>query len=305
MILAMFRWRFDSIALSLQVQYIFVALLWLAWQSLGQTALQPDYFAYPIYPVMFFGLAGIAAAWPRSAGPSRATIGFYLFVALIVAIPLCVPFMGSTLPHLTELHVQMILVASALVVVGLFAIGSGRPALMAAAVLAFAAMNGFEAAAIGRQNLYSFAPACTDRSGAYTALLDSDSFLNRFVSRSHNMYVWWNEDEVLKGEQQCSMGPSHFAPSLAALGLFAYLSPPWGGMPAADALPEASIATMTEDSTRKIAIPTGDYANVEAIVTRYRLAGVKLAVEGKTIVRTPHFSFSLYVLGVNSEVEKS
>ena len=48
----------------------------------------------------------------------------------------------------------MILVASALVVVGLFAIGSGRPALMAAAVLAFAAMNGFEAAAIGRQNFY-------------------------------------------------------------------------------------------------------------------------------------------------------
>ena len=34
MILAMFRLRFDSIALSLQVQYIFVALLWLAWQNL-------------------------------------------------------------------------------------------------------------------------------------------------------------------------------------------------------------------------------------------------------------------------------
>jgi hypothetical protein len=301
MILAMFRWRFDSIALSLQVQYIFVALLWLAWQSLGQTALQPDYFAYPIYPVMFFGLAGIAAAWPRSAGPSRATIGFYLFIALIVAIPPCVPFMSSTLPHLTELHVQMILVASALVVVGLFAISKGRPILMATAVLAFAAMNGFDTAATGREDLYAFAPACADRSGEYTALLDSDSFLNRFVSRSNNMYVWWNKDEVLKGEQQCGMRASYFAPSLAALGLFNYLGPYWEGMPAADALPEASIAAMTEDSTAKIAIPTADYANVEAIVTRYRRAGVKLAVEGKTIVRTPRFSFSLYVLGVNSE----
>ena len=120
------------------------------------------------------------------------------------------------------------------------------------------------------------------------------------------MYVWWNEDEVFKGEQHCSMGPSYFAPSLAALGQFAYLSPPgWenfgGEMPAADALPEASIAAITGDRTRKIAIPTGDYANVEAIVTRYRSAGVNLAVEGKTIVRTPRFSFSLYVLGVNSE----
>ena len=86
------------------------------------------------------------------------------------------------------------------------------------------------------------------------------------------MYVWWNEDEVLKGEQQCGIRASYFAPSLAALGLFNYLGPYWEGMPAADALPEASIAAMTEDGTRKIAIPTGDYANVEAIVTRYRLS---------------------------------
>lgn len=62
-------------------------------------------------------------------------------------------------------------------------------------------------------------------------------------------------------------------------------------MPAADALLEASIAAMTEESTAKIAIPTADYANVEAIVARYRQAGVALALEGRTIIRMPHFSF--------------
>jgi hypothetical protein len=83
------------------------------------------------------------------------------------------------------------------------------------------------------------------------------------------------------------------------MGLFDYLGPPWEGMPAADALPEASIAAMAEDSTAKIAIPTTDYANVEAIIARYRRAGVKLAIEGKMIIRTPRLSFFLYVLGVN------
>jgi hypothetical protein len=34
-------------------------------------------------------------------------------------------------------------------------------------------------------------------------------------------------------------------------------------------------------------------------------AGVALAVEGKTIIRMPHFFFFLYVLGVDSEVKKS
>ena len=203
---------------------------------------------------MFFGLAGIAAAWPRSAGPSRAGVVFYVFVALIVAIPLCFPFMGRILPHLTDLHVQLILVASALVVVGLFAISGGRPTLLAAAVLAFAAMNGFEAAATGREKLYSISAACADGSSGYMALVDGNLFLNRFVPTSEKMYVWWNEQEVFKDEQ-CGMRVGYFAVSLTALGLFDYLGPPWGGMPAADALPEASIAAMTEDSTAKIAIP--------------------------------------------------
>jgi hypothetical protein len=104
-------WRFNAIAVSLQTQYIFIALLWVIWQSLGQTALEPEYFAYPIYPVLFFGLAGIAAVWRQPAGQSRAGVVFYILVALIVAIPLCFPYIGPILSHLTDLHVKLILVA--------------------------------------------------------------------------------------------------------------------------------------------------------------------------------------------------
>ena len=59
MILAMFRWRFNLIAL-ISPSSIHLCRLCFGslGRALGQTALQPDYFAYPIYPVMFFGLAG-------------------------------------------------------------------------------------------------------------------------------------------------------------------------------------------------------------------------------------------------------
>jgi dolichyl-phosphate-mannose-protein mannosyltransferase len=43
--------------MSLSGQYFFLIVLWTAWQSLGQTALQPDYFAYPLW----FPLAGVIA----------------------------------------------------------------------------------------------------------------------------------------------------------------------------------------------------------------------------------------------------
>ena len=72
---AMVRRRFCFVALSLQVQYIFIVVLWIAWQTVGQTALQPEYFAYPIYPVMFFALAGLAATWkPAMKGPRAVAI---------------------------------------------------------------------------------------------------------------------------------------------------------------------------------------------------------------------------------------
>src|SRR5262249_40871346 len=41
------RIRANSIALSVQVQYLLLVGLWVFWQSVGQVALQPDYFAYP------------------------------------------------------------------------------------------------------------------------------------------------------------------------------------------------------------------------------------------------------------------
>ena len=70
-IIAIARRRSNSIALSLEAQFLFAGIVWIVWQSNGQTALQPDYFAYPLYPPMFFALAAIAASWRRVEIPSK------------------------------------------------------------------------------------------------------------------------------------------------------------------------------------------------------------------------------------------
>lgn len=41
------------------IQYVFISFLWILWQSLGQTALQPSYFAYPLYIPMLIAIAGL------------------------------------------------------------------------------------------------------------------------------------------------------------------------------------------------------------------------------------------------------
>jgi hypothetical protein len=294
-VLAVLRSRPNPIALSLQIQYTYIALVWIGWQVLGQTALQPDYFAYPLYPAMFFALAAIAASWqyPKNSGQNHFLS--YLALAVVVTAPLAFS-LGDYLSRWPQ-HAALIVLALALLCVGLLAANGGRLVLILAGVLSFAEMNALAAVhSAGRH--YALVEPCKDLAGAYRALVDSERFLARFVRSTSDMFLWYNQSEVLRDEAGCEMPVSYFAPSLASLGLFPYLAPPWPVMPQADALPQAAISMLT--SERKIAIVTADYSNVEALESRFRRAGINVGIEGQTIVRTSRVQFDLYVLGLNA-----
>jgi hypothetical protein len=288
------RWRFNVIALSLQVQYIFIAVLWIAWQSVGQTALEPDSFAYAIYPTMFFGLAGLAATCQPAGRLGLATVLFYGSVAVMAMISLSLGTIGVALLRWTGQHVETVLALSSLLFVALFAASMGRPALMAVAVFAFCASNTLQAAATINNILYALHGLCKDRETVFRALFDNYVFLTRFVAKSGDMFVWWDENDVLRDQQGCAMRVGDFASSMVALGL-QFLAPPWTGMPDVDELPASSISV--PGSSGKVAVLTTNYSNVERLIARYDRSGVKLAVEAQTIIRTSHFSFMLYVLG--------
>jgi hypothetical protein len=284
----------SAVALSLQFQYLLVGLLWIVWQSLGQTALQPDYFAYPIYPPMFFALAGLAALWQRSRGQQHdVPMWFAMLAGTLAAVPLIVsgdlPLVGSLAQHPAPS-----IVASSACAVGLFIISQGRPKYLLGAVAAFSAANVIAVAAIGNTN-YQYNEGCREGPGGfYRALIDIDHFSTGFVKGPQQVYIWWDEDESLRGIPGCTPPISYFAMSLGSIG-HRYLAPPEPSMPKADQLPDDSIAIFRE-GPKVIAVLTADPTSIDQLIERFGRDGVKLVVEGRIMIQTPVASFYLLIL---------
>jgi hypothetical protein len=289
---AIFRSRPNPIAVSLQVQYIYAAVLWIVWQMLGQTALAPEYFAYPLYPVMFLALAAIAANWSNVSSARRTYFSMYLVLAAVLISTLAFS-LGDYLLHWPN-QASFIVLALATVCVVFLAISRARLAFLMAGVLAYSEMNAFVATYTGKN--YALAEPCKDRVGAYGALIDAEGFLSRYVRNTNEMFFWWNQNEVLHDGRSCNMQVASFAMSLASLGLFNYLATPWTGMPQAVSLPASSFSDVT--GARKIAVLTADYSNLEALLSQFKKLGINLRIDGQTIIRTSRFAFNLYVLGL-------
>jgi hypothetical protein len=283
----------NAVALSLQLQNVFVAMLWVIWQSLGQTSLQPEWFAYPLYPVLFFGLAGLAATWQPGRLSAPATILFCGVLGVIATVSLAYGMVGITLNRWSGQRVEVWLVVSALLFVGLFAASRGRPLLIAAAVFAFCASNALGVAVTGRSGLYAFHQACRIQASEFRGVLDTHRFLAGFVPRPEAMYVWWNKNQTLHDRYGCTMSLANFAYSTVSSG-FQYLAPAWPGMPDVNELPASSVAVI--NGSKALAVLTTDSSDLERMIAQFAQSGVRLAVEGQEIVRISQFSFHLYVL---------
>ena len=297
-IFAVTRGGYNRIALSLQVQFMFVGFLWIFWQSVGQVALQPNYFPYPLYPVMFFALAGLAATWRSANRRGGASWVLWLFIAFAAIVSLSVGQVGAKLLDLFHAHIEAALAAWALLFVALFAISSARPMLLAAGALAFFALNSIGEAAVQavqavREDPYALESDCRIRASAYSALIEANHFLFRAIPSSQGMFVWWNENEVLHDRRGCTMRLQSFSASMTSFGL-RYLAPPWEGMPEPDALPAESIAALAEGDP--LAIATSDPENVARIVARYARDGINLVIEEEMEMQVSRFAFKLYVL---------
>lgn len=302
------RGNANAIAVSLQAEFVFSAAVWIIWQSLGQVALEPDYFAYPLYPIMFFALAGLAATWlPIGEGPS-ASIPFCLAIAIAGIFSLSIGPVGSDLFQLVGQHADWAIILSAFSFVALFAASMGQRVLIAVSGLCFFASNALGVAAIeyyesnrhggaaaGKYEVYAYEDQCSDRAGAFSALIDANRFLMRFVANSQEMFVWWDKDETLSDKWRCTLQIPEFASSMTSFGL-QYLASPWDGMPGSSELPRNSISVVSE--VNKLAVVTANVTNVDRLIARFNQNGVALTVQGQTIIRTSLFAFNLYVLGL-------
>ena len=66
--------------------YLCAVLIWVIWQSMGQTALEPSYFAYPLgFPLAGAFAATLATVVPPEVRPLPLTIGALCFAAATIA----------------------------------------------------------------------------------------------------------------------------------------------------------------------------------------------------------------------------
>jgi hypothetical protein len=294
------RRNLRPVALSLQLQYIFVAVVWIVWQTAGQTALVPQYFAYPLYPAMFFALAGLAATWQSCADREQATFLYSGMLGSAAVLSLSISSFGDTVLHWVDSHVEMWLAASALVFVVLFRISGPRRVFLLGAFIAFCASNALGIAATGNGGPYSFGSVCNDRGGdAFHAIIDDHAFLYPLIRNSNDLFFWWNKNETVTDSAGCSRPIASFALSLEYSGLWQYLAAPWDGMPEPDELPASSISAIA--GSKRLAIVTADPANVQRIIARFGGGGVKLSVEKQARIRTSQSDAGLYVLRPDSE----
>jgi hypothetical protein len=82
-------------AVTLHAIYLFHALLWIVFQTIGQTTLDYPYFAYPLCVLWFWSLAAVLAASLTRAQITLATVG--AAIAIMVALTVVALVYGFSL----------------------------------------------------------------------------------------------------------------------------------------------------------------------------------------------------------------
>src|SRR5262249_50496339 len=238
----------------------------------GQVALQPDYFAYPLIPGMFVALAGTAATWQHHELSSPADLLFSCAVAGIAIISLGAHF------FLPVGFVQQLVGSSSIVLTicvaffgaALFPLAKSLASRLLFAVAAFSVAN-----VIGASQPHIFGSTATDHyayDGSpcieskrhFVALIESNRFLTSFDPTLASTYAWWDNDEVLKDSDGCAFNLRAFGASMSSFNNGLFLASPYPLLPTAEDLPESSVSLMT--LRRRIALPTANSKAIDRLI---------------------------------------
>jgi hypothetical protein len=212
-------------------QFIFLALLWIVWQSLGSVALEPDYFAYPLIIPCILGLAGIMASGeaPTSSAVNSWLLPATLVLALVPGADLLGHlFSSAQLLLLNRLPWVILFFVVAFLLVAAMTRGRTRPLLAVAmialfqiyyppfleAALAYAGTGPFSAI---RQR-YSLTDRCALNRTAFEALITIDRLASEY-SRPDRVWLWMGPPETASNTKGCGFNLASFRASANSLGL--------------------------------------------------------------------------------------
>jgi hypothetical protein len=258
-------------------QYVFAFGLWLAWQTQGQTALQPDYFAHPL-------IIPAVVALGAMMGPAGRREGLVLTGALMMVI------IANTLLAKADVGVNAATTASWLVIAVMAAaivVGAVLPQRRTTVILVAAAayMIGYPAMAqtrVNRQALWSALPdagQCIDPKAYFTETVR----LNALLRRPAGGHAWLFDgpDETFK-DGFCDVPVEYFRTTLLATGPEAL-----GAFHAtADELGDAELRQVGDGDT--VAAVVKDPAQLDRLVARFMRAGIPLQKVSQSPVKLGH-----------------
>lgn len=256
--------------LFLLVNYAACALLWIGWQTIGQTALDWDYFAYPLMLPFTAALAALPAGRAvRDTGPWGMTV-----YRLVLAVAGLGPwfFAYPIQAWVSRLALSpMVGVAAVALTVGLLLTFLPRSRLTFAAG-AFAL--GITSMAVTVRPEDFMATTCRTPRAAQRVIEKAHSYLHSVEPDYEKVRVWFDSDASFAAPGTCNAGRDTLrngGHTLVATG-FKYFAQPWE-YDRLESVPDQEFQAAAADQVTIVYI-TADPARVEAMRTRFAGLGI-------------------------------
>ena len=238
------------LAQALVLQFLAMALLWVAWQAAGQITLDVDYFAYVLIPSCFIAVAGILSRrWPDWC--ERHWVATLLTTALVLWIGLAADATRSE-RALAALVAPVAFAATGALFLTGFAMVMWRPAVASLAILLVSVALGNRVVS-GSPN-YSWSDPCKVQPAVYGGIADAASWLMTDVDPLYTrVRIWFDEDEVLQPLADCTVSLGYVVASVTTMASMGYVS---RAFPLGDvgALPAEALIGLTASETMLVII---------------------------------------------------
>ena len=280
---------------SFSISLLLTSGLWVFWQSIGQPALDYNYFAYPLVFPLVGALAAFYAAWgPRVLGAGAKTLLLLVvplsFVLLLAATGLLPPGFGTPGYGSRILFGAIGLTVSGAILI----LTRWRPAVGASLfALALGATNLGVAVGDGSVHLLGI-NQCPDARHAFQLVLAARRHVLASEVPLDRVYVWFDQDEQTPGDPLCrgvsSVYVQGFATALISTG-FQYVEHFWE----ARVPREVGAARIRDIGQRRgrVIFMTNDVRRVGVLVDRFAQEGVRLSEVRHSVIRADRLRVGL------------
>jgi hypothetical protein len=258
----------QRLASALVLQFLIMAVVWIAWQSAGQVALDIDYFAYVLTPSCFIALAGLLShRWP-------AWCERHWLVTLTATWVLLASYLGVAGIPGAETAARVVapsgFIAIGTLMVAPLLLALWRPSVVTVAIViaAFALSNRLVASSAD----YLIADGCKLQPQVYNAIVDGASWLMKTDPLYRRVRIWFDENELIQPVDGCPVRVSHMSNSIRTMASMGYVIQKFP-MPAIAAVPDASLTAVTEGD-RLMVIITDRPAVLDAWTRRLDAMGL-------------------------------